>query len=137
MESTSKGQAKGIKVDVVFHGQQKGQDLPPVRAYLFDRTGKLLGSELAGKGAVTFAVEPHAGQKVMVGPDVLGTSKKAPADLEAQLVKANAVVQDVIPQLVREGLKVPIGVHVWGCWWQTCIVVHGSVRKLLNPGDPN
>jgi hypothetical protein len=81
MESTSKAQAKGFKVDVVFHGQQKGQELPPARAYLFDRMGKLLASELVGKQGVTFAVEPQAGQKVMVGPDVLGSSKKPPADL--------------------------------------------------------
>ena len=137
MESTSKAQAKGFKVDVVFHGQQKGQELPPARAYLFDRMGKLLASELVGKQGVTFAVEPQAGQKVMVGPDVLGSSKKPPADLEAQLVKASAVTQDIIPQQLRDGLKVAIGNHVWGCWWQTCIVVHGTVRKLLNPGDPN
>lgn len=129
MESTSKAQAKGIKVDVVFHGQQKGQELPPARAYLFDRTGKLLGSELVGKQGVTFAHEPQRGQKVMVGPDLMGANKKAPADLEAQLVKASAVTQDVVPQLVREGLQVAVSNYIWGCWWKTCIVVHGTVRN--------
>ena len=129
MESTSKAQAKGIKVDVVFHGQQKGQELPPARAYLFDRTGKLLGSELVGKQGVTFAHEPQRGQKVMLGPDLLGTNKKAPADLEAQLVKASAVTQDVVPQLVKEGLQIAVSNHIWGCWWKTCIVVHGTVRN--------
>ena len=116
MESTSKEQTKGIKVDVVFHGQQKGQELPPARAYLFDRTGKLLGSELVGKQGITFAHVPQHGQKVMLGPDLLGSNKKAPADLEAQLVKASAVTQDVVPQLVKEGLQIAVSNHIWGCW---------------------
>ena len=133
----SKSSAKSFKVEVVFHGQEKGRELPPSRAYLFDRTGKLVASDLVGKAGITFPAEAQRGQKVMVGPDLLGASKKAPADLEAQLVKANAVTQDVTPAQLRDGVKVAISNHIWGCWWQTCIVVHGTVRKLLNPGDLN
>src|SRR5512143_3459049 len=109
MESTSKSQSKSFKVDVVFHGQQKGQDLPPVRGYLFDRSGKLLYSDLVAKGSGTFPSAPQAGQKVLVGPDLLGENRKPPADLEAQLVKAQAVSQDVIPQLLKDNLRVVVG----------------------------
>ncbi len=136
MANAPKASAGSFKVNVVFSGQQKGEDLPPSRAYLFDRSGKLLDSEVVVNGAAAFRVEPKAGQKVMVGPD-LYVAGKPPADLEAQLVKSNAVTQDIVPQVVKSGLRVPISNYVWGCWWKTCIVVHGTVRKLLNPGDPN
>jgi hypothetical protein len=128
---------RGFKVNVVFHGQEAGQDLPPTRAYLFDRSGKLLASELVANGQAAFRVNPAAGQKVLVGPDLLAETRKAPPDLEARLVKAKAVTQDVIPQLAGPVLRIPISSYVWGCWWETCIVVHGTVRKLLNPGQPN
>ena len=38
-----KAEQRSITVTVKFQGQQKGQELPPARAYLFDRTGRLLG----------------------------------------------------------------------------------------------
>ena len=129
-------QAGGFKVNVAFHGQQKGEDLPPSRAYLFDRSGRLLDSAQVVNGVAQFQSEPRVGQKVMVGPDLMKEARP-PLDLEAQLVKANAVTQDIVPQVVKTGLNVAVSNYVWGCWWQTCIVVHGTVRKLLNPGDPN
>jgi hypothetical protein len=129
--------ARGFKVNVVYHGQEAGQELPPTRAYLFDRSGKLLRSEVVTKGQAAFPVTPAAGQKVLVGPDLLTESKTPPPDLEARLIKAKAVTQDVIPQLVKQGIRIPISEYIWACWWETCIVVHGNVRKLLNPGQSN
>jgi hypothetical protein len=136
MDNTPKAPTGGFKVNVTFHGQQKGEDLPPSRAYLFDRSGKLLDSAPVVNGAALLYAEPKVGQKVVVGPDLV-TEARQPLDLEAQLVKANAVTQDIVPQIVKTGLNVPVSNYVWGCWWKTCIVVHGTVRKVLNPGDPN
>ncbi len=136
METTSKAQLRGFKVEVAFAGQVKGQELPPTRAYLFDRSGKLLASEPVSKGVFTFAHEPQPGFKVMVGPDLLKESKKAPADLEAQLVKAGAVTQDIVSHRISDVVRIPIPSSVYGCWWQTCIVVHGTVRKEINLGIP-
>jgi hypothetical protein len=137
MANTPKAQARSFKVDVAFHGQQKGEELPPTRAYLFDRAGKLVESVSVVNGSAGFKSEPKVGQKVVVGPDLVTEGNKVPADLEAQLVKSNAVTQDVIPQTLKDNIRVAVSNYVWGCWWKTCIVVHGTVRKLLNPGDPN
>jgi len=136
MATTPKAQTGGFKVKVAFHGQQKGEDLPPSRAYLFDRSGKLLDSAQVVNGVAQLKSEPKVGQKVMVGPDLV-QEDRPPLNLEAELVKASAVTHDVVPQVVKTGITIAVSNYVWGCWWKTCIVVHGTVRKLLNPGNPN
>lgn len=138
MPSPSKAQTgSGLRVLVVFHGLEKGQELPTTRAYLFDRAGKLLESEPAGKHEIQFHSEPHAGQKVYIGPDLTTEGKVQGTNLEAQLVQAGAVRRDITPLGLEGVARIPIGPGVWGCWYEVCIVVHGTVRKVLNPGNPN
>lgn len=136
--SNSHGQKdRAIKVDAVFHGQQQGQDLPSTRAYLFNRAGQLVQSEPLTKDSLTFHVDTDQVYRVTIGPDLLAHEKGAPPDLSDQLAKAHAVNQDIVPALRQNALHFRISNHIWLCWWQTCIQVHGTVRKLLNPGDPN
>lgn len=52
----------------------------------------------------------------------------------AQLTKANALTKDYIPELGLASLSFALFPPIWFCWFQTCIPVHGTVRKLLNPG---
>lgn len=110
----------------------EGQKAPNVRAYLFDRAGRLVDSRSANK-SVTFKADPRQDYRVTVGPDLL-KNEKPPADLAAQLVKAKAVSQDSRAQLAQEVLNFNIHQIIWICWIPTCINVHGTVRKLLNPG---
>ena len=110
----------------------EGQKAPSVRAYLFDRAGRLVDSRPATK-SVTFKVDPRQDYRVTVGPDLL-KDEKPPADLAAQLVKSKAVSQDSRAQLAQEVLNFNIHNVIWICWIATCINVHGTVRKLLNPG---
>jgi hypothetical protein len=137
MDARSKAQNRTLRVDVVFQDLGKGEDLPPSRAYLFDRAGKLVESQAIAKDPVTFPVDPEQRYQVMVGPDLLRDTKQPPADLAAQLAQAKVVRQDVIPQLKQDALRFALSKFVWFCWWETCITVHGTVRKVLNPGDPN
>lgn len=135
MESKSKSQGT-LTVNAVLHAQHKGQELPPARAYLFDRSGQLVDSKPVGKEAVSFPIASDQPYQVVVGPDLLaGGEKPTPADLMAQISKANAVRKDYIPQLKQSVIDFPIYHNIFVCWWQTCILVHGTVRKLLNPGS--
>src|SRR5947209_17553509 len=79
------------------------QKAPNVRAYLFDRAGRLVDSRPATK-SVTFKVDPRQDYRVTVGPDLL-KDEKPRADLAAQLVKAKAVTQDSPAQLAQEVLN--------------------------------
>jgi len=134
MASTNdKAELKSITVNVKFHGQTREQQAPAARAYLFDGAGHLVTSKLVEGKALTFEAGPR--YRVRVGPDLLKDAKEVPADLSAQLDKAKAVSQDYIPAIHGGALTIPIDHVIWPCWFfPTCINVHGSVRKLLNPG---
>jgi hypothetical protein len=133
-DKKEKAAQRSISVNVNFQGQQKGQDLPSARAYLFDRYGRFLDSKLVDGKPLSFSVEAGSKSQFRIGPDLL-KDQKAPADLTAQLDKAKAITQDYIPAIHGESLSVIIDHLIWPCWiFPTCINVHGTVRKLLNPG---
>jgi hypothetical protein len=94
-----KAKSKSITVNIKLQGQQKGQELPQARAYLFDRTGRFLDSKVVEGKPLAFSVEAGAKYQFRVGPDFLKVQKVVPADLAAQLDKAKAITQDYIPVL--------------------------------------
>jgi hypothetical protein len=120
-----------ITVNVVL-ASQEGQKLPTARAYLFDRVGRLVDSHPVAQ-AIRFNVSPTQDYRVTVGPDLLKDGKP-PADLTGQLAKAKAVSKDALHRLGQPTLDFTIHPVIWICWFPTCINVHGTVRKLLNPG---
>jgi hypothetical protein len=136
MADKSKSSATGngrssLNITVVLTSRE-GQKLPAARAYLFDRAGRLINSNPVGK-AIIFPVKPGQDYRVTVGPELLKDGE-APADLVAQLAKAKAVSQDSRAQLGQDKLNFNIHEIIWICWFPTCINIHGTVRKLLNPG---
>jgi hypothetical protein len=137
MDTKAKAQSRTLRVEVVLHGQEQGEELPSTRAYLFDQTGRLVHHEPVKRGALSFTVESNQNYRVVVGPDLAIGGKETPADLASQLAQANAVNYDVIAQAKQESIRIAVSKFIWFCWWETCIVVHGTVRKLLNPGDPS
>ena len=128
---TKGGDNLSVTVNVKFLGDD-GRKRPTARAYLFDRAGRLLDSQLA-HGATTLKARSGQDYRVTVGPDLIKDGK-APANLAAQLVKARAVSQDSRFQAARHAYDFAVADLVWICWFPTCINVHGTVRKLLNPG---
>jgi len=62
--------------------------------------------------------------------------RKRPTDLVAQLNKAKAISQDYIRAIHGDALSLVSRPPDLACWlFPTCINVHGTVRKLLNPGS--
>ncbi|HLZ10142.1 MAG TPA: hypothetical protein VKT80_16245, partial [Chloroflexota bacterium] len=122
-----------LTIRATLHGEAAGGQLPPVRAYLFDSRDRFVDSKPAGREAVTFPISGDQRYRVVVGPDLV-VDKERPSDLADQLSAAKAVSQDYIPQLGNAVLEFPIYENIYSCWWQTCILVHGRVQKLLNPG---
>jgi len=130
----SSTEQKSLRVNVEFRGTEG--KTPSARAYLFDLYGRFVSSHPVEGKPVTFSVNEGQKYRVRVGPDLLKDQKAAPADLAAQLDQAKAFSQDYIPALHGEVLTVPISQQYWLCWlFPTCINVHGTVRKLLNPGS--
>ena len=123
-----------LTVRATLHSTRSGGQLPPVRAYLFDSRDRLIESKAAGREPVTFQIAGNQRYRVTVGPDLVSEKERGAADLASLLANAKAISRDYIPQLANEALDFDIYQNIWFCWWQTCILVHGRVQKLLNPG---
>ena len=107
-------------------------ETPPARLYLFDRNGSLVDSKPLEKGPVTFGLADDRRHRLVVGPDLPPTDR-SPGELDAELTRAGAISHDVSPG-IGLNVKLRIPPNIYACWWQTCIFVHGSVRKQTSPG---
>ena len=116
-----------ISVKVTLQGQSDGQNPPDARAYIFDRAGRLVVSAPVENGVATFQMPADEQARVTVGPDLLTTSKQAPADLLSQLTRASAISQDIAAGDTSAEFR--INPNIWRCWIIRCINVHGSVTK--------
>ena len=125
---------KTINVNVALHGQTEGQVLPTTRAYLFDRSDRLINSKSVGEGPIQFNVAANQAYRVTVGPDLLLKEKEVPANLASQLAKANSLSRDFVPQGPDSALFA-LNPNLWVCWYPTCINVHGTVTKQMNSGS--
>lgn len=110
----------------------KGAETPAARIYLFDREGALVDSKALAKGPVTFSLSDSRRHRVVVGPDI-PVGDRSHADLAAELDRAGAMTREVTAaNAARVEFRIPPSIY--RCWWQTCIFVHGSVRKQMAPG---
>lgn len=125
---------RSVHVQVTLHSPTAGQALPATRAYLFDRPGRLVDSKIVTDHAVAFDVATNQDYRVTVGPDLIGNAKHAPANLIAQLGKANSLSQDVLRNTQQDALAFRVYPNIWFCWFPTCINVHGTVQKAFGTG---
>lgn len=126
---------KTVVVNLHVTGAAQGEAHPKARAYLFSQSGRLLGSKPA-HGDVAFEIDAERAYRVTVGPDLI-VNEKAPADLARQLLRAGGLSRDVSPNMPSDAIEFRVYPPIWRCWLPTCINVHGTVRKLLNPGSSN
>jgi len=132
-ERASRGGSRQLTVRLSIEGVQAGQNAPEPRVYLFTHNGRLVDSRPARGDSVTFAIDPGRDYRVTVGPDLVG-GDQPPADLAGTLLKASSVSRDWLHQIAPETLEFKVFPPIWRCWFPVCINVHGTVRKLLNPG---
>ena len=125
---------KTINVNIALHGQADGQVLPTARAYLFDRSDRLLHSKVVSEESIQFNVAATQAYRVTVGPDLLLKENKVPANLASQLAKANSVSRDFLPQ-GPDSASFALNPNLWVCWYPTCINVHGTVTKQMSSGS--
>ncbi len=110
-----------------------GEEAPPARAYLFDRDGKLVDSQLVGEGELKFHLTDDRRHRLVVGPDITA-AERSDAEIAAELARSEVISRDVLPSAGLDTVKLQIPPSIYRCWWQTCIYVHGSVRKQTKPG---
>lgn len=133
MANEKRGPRTPIRIDVAVTPSSDGRT-PAVRAYLLDAAGRLVESAPVREG-LEFHVNPSHRYRVTVGPD-LATGDVVPADAAGRLVKSAAISQDIYPGRPVESLRFSVTERLANLWLFDCINIHGTVRKLLNPGDP-
>jgi hypothetical protein len=111
---------------------QRGVEQPKARAYLFDRSGALIQSELLSGKPLELQLADQSVHRLVVGPDV-PVKERSPFELSAELTRARAISRDINPRALAP-IAISIPPSIYTCWWQTCIYVHGSVRKQTAPG---
>jgi hypothetical protein len=122
-----------LTVRLSIDGLQEGQKPPEPRVYLFTHNGRLVDSRPVHQGSATFSLDPDRDYRVTVGPNLI-RGERAPADLAGALLKASSLSRDWLHQIAPETLEFRVFPPIWRCWFPICINVHGTVRKLLNPG---
>ncbi|MFZ6019117.1 MAG: hypothetical protein ACOYXO_05835, partial [Chloroflexota bacterium] len=135
VEESSKNKQRTLRVQIRFPDKTEGEKTPPIRVYLFDRQGNLIDSQPFTKETVSLRLPSDQNYRLYVGPDLLGEEKISPQDLLQQLVKAKAVLQDVIPALRPSLLEIAISRAIYLCWWRYCVIVRGNVRKRFASGS--
>ncbi len=129
-KGTGKGETLAVEVNLPAIEDQR---VPAIRAYLFDAAQRLVHS-VPVKGGVEFAIDPKQSYRVVVGPDLIGDRAEVPPDLHSQLTKAAAITRDYSPLQPVSKVSLDILANHLPLWFFTCINIHGTVRKHLNPG---
>jgi hypothetical protein len=111
----------------------KDREKADVRVYLFDGAERLVQSEPA-KDSLQFSIDPDQRYRVTVGPNLLEQGRAA-ADLRKRLISAGAISQDYSPRQPVTKISFSIREALIIQWLFVCVNIHGTVRKLLNPGE--
>ncbi|MEP6619796.1 MAG: hypothetical protein ABJE47_10785 [bacterium] len=129
-EQAAKGAKLTVDVTLPALGDQKA---PDVRVYLFDAARRLVHSMPASE-RVVFDIDPKQRYRVAVGPDLIQDRKLPPADIHAQLTNAAAISRDYMPLQPVNNFSINVLETLIPLWLFTCMNIHGTVRKRLNPG---
>jgi len=115
---------------------EQGKPAPKLRVYLFDAAGRLVQSHPAAE-TVEFKADLSQRNRITLGPDLLGNEGAPPARLAQRLLAAQSISQDYLPARKSREITISASRQIIVSWLLNCIDVHGSVRKLLNPGGDN
>lgn len=127
------GKRGSLLVDLTLY-VPKHKDAPDILVYLFDRSGRLVESMPATERTVEFKIDPTQRYRVTVGPNLL-TGDAQPADLTERLIQASAISRDYSPLQRADKISFSVREHLILKWIFVCMNIHGTVRKLLNPGE--
>jgi hypothetical protein len=109
---------------------------PDVRVYLFDSARRLVDS-FPAKEQVKFEIDPKQRYQVTVGPNLPTGDKERASNLAARLASSGAISRELSPQAATDRISISLAENLVLSWLFHCINIHGTVRKLLNPGgDP-
>jgi hypothetical protein len=126
--------ARTVSINIQLAGVAEGQATPTVRAYLFERTGRLVESKPVEAEEIRFQLAGDRNYRVTVGPDLLAESETVPGNLMSTLAQAGAVSQDLLAEAPSDVVRITVHPNIWICWFPTCINVHGTVSKQFSTG---
>src|SRR5258706_3052424 len=134
--SPEKAGKKTTLVVDISHATPKDKEAPAMRVYLFDSAQRLIKSvAVKNKEQVELEIDAQQRHRITVGPDLMLGREKFPADFAAVLVDSGAISRDYQPARPVSKFAVDIAENLILKWIFVCMNIHGTVRKLLNPGE--
>ncbi len=131
--SDDKAGKKTTLIVDISHTTPKDRAAPAMRVYLFDASQRLVTS-VPAKNHVELEIDSHQRYRVTVGPDLMHGREALPADFAAVLVGSGAISRDYLPAKPVSKISISVAENLVLKWLFVCINIHGTVRKLLNPG---
>jgi len=122
-----------LHVDATALDVGADEQAPPLTAYAFGSSGRLLGrSDLQDGGApLTFEQGPEPEQiRLLVGPRI---EKDDEGELLSDLIRVRAYEKMIHPADFAQAVTVPIDRAIWPCWLRTC-TARGTLLKPVSSG---
>src|SRR6266508_541409 len=125
-----------VRIEAEALDVRKDEDAPPLVAYVFGQSGKLLGrSELKqGKGELKMPrlKEPEA-LRIMVGPPI---DREDGGEVLSALMRLDAPELSIRADKLKDVLRFPVDRYLWRCWLRFC-TVRGKLLKRITTGGLN
>ncbi len=106
---------------------------PPLTAYAFGSSGRLLGRVDVGEGGTPLSFEPCAEPeqiRLLVGPRI---EKEDEGELLSDLIRVRAAERMIHPADFASAITLPIDRAIWPCWLRTC-TARGTLLKRVSTG---
>lgn len=125
-----------IQVEAATLDVRDGESAPPLTAYAFGSSGKLLGrAELkSGAGTVPVAQTGEPDEiRLLVGPAL---DKTDDGELLSDLIRIRAAERMLRPDELDAKVALPVDRALWLCWWRFCTVRGTLLKRVVSGGVP-
>ena len=129
-----KGEVVRLHVDAPVLDVRTDEQAPPLTAYAFGSSGRLLDRADVKDGGTTLSFEQDAEPdqiRLLVGPRI---DKEDEGELLSDLMRTRAAERLVRPGDLAGKIALPIDRALWRCWWLVCTVRGTLLKRVFSGG---
>ncbi len=132
----AKGEAVQLHVDAQVLDVRQDEQPPPLSAYAFGSSGRLLGRAELKDGSTPLSFEQGAEPdqiRLLVGPSIEHTNE---GELLSALIRTGSAERMLRPADLANRVALPIDRALWLCWWRFCTVRGTLLKRVVSGGVP-
>ena len=129
-----KGEAVQLHVDAPTLDVRQDEQPPPLSAYAFGSSGRLLGRADLKDGSTPLSFEQGAEPdqiRLLVGPSIENADE---GELLSALMRTGAAERMLRPADLATKVALPIDRALWLCWWRFCTVRGTLLKRVVSGG---